>query len=226
MTFRREVEPRRRFEGMALSRAMAGIGMNFAVEPLLDLPIEDVLFFAAYEGIEKEDFRVLGILCKWLSLHSGAVNVDRLTRLVLSCTEAERTRAFWTAVGQWRGRNDSRFARLARAWPSDTPIDLMGEGTSFWVNKHGEHSWFANTSIRVAANTLQSRESDVASPAELAKSHRTYRERVTQGPSYRADMWAALSELPDLTATELARRTYSSIGAAWSVRRDWDILHS
>jgi hypothetical protein len=94
------------------------------------------------------------------------------------------------------------------------------------VRRRGEHAWFAGTSLRVAAGTLRDRASDVASPVQVAHSHPVYRERVVQGPSYRADMWAALTIDPTLTPSELARRTYGSFATAWEVRRDWDIVHA
>ena len=52
----------------------------------------------------------------------------------------------------------------------------------------------------------------------------TYRRRVLLGPSYRADMWAALDANPALSAAELARRTYGSFATAWHVLQDWAVL--
>jgi hypothetical protein len=85
-------------------------------------------------------------------------------------------------------------------------IDLFA-GTEFQIQRRGEHPWFAGTCLRVPAGTLRDRAIDVATPQQLAASHAVYRERVVQGPSYRADMWAALKLNPSLTPTELARRT-------------------
>jgi hypothetical protein len=58
-------------------------------------------------------------------------------------------------------------------------------------------------------------------PAELARVHRAYRWRLVIGPTYRADMWAALESDPGLSAADLARRTYGSFPTAWHVRRDF-----
>jgi hypothetical protein len=44
------------------------------------------------------------------------------------------------------------------------------------------------------------------------------------GPSYRADMWAALESEPQLAVAELARRTYGSFATAWNVRKAFTIL--
>jgi len=160
---------------------MAGIGMSFAVTPESCPAIEDVLFLASQLGMEKNDFRVLNVLCKWIDVHAARINVDRLTRLVEACASDVRTRVFRAAVGQWQHR-DLRFARLAALLPARSRIDLF-PGTDFQIQRHGgEPPWFAGTCLRVPASTLRDRASDVASPAELAALHPVYRERVVQGP--------------------------------------------
>ena len=65
------------------------------------------------------------------------------------------------------------------------------------------------------------RPADVLTPPELVARHPAYRARVLIGPTYRADMWAALEEDRDLSAAELARRAYGSFATAWAVRRDF-----
>lgn len=225
MSFRRQVAPLVRLEREALDRAMAGIGMGFAVDsPEPYAAIEDVLFFASQLGMEKNDLRVLNVLCKWIDVHAARINVDRLTRLVEACAEHQRTRAFWAAVGQWQ-RRDRRFARLATLRSNRDRIDLFA-GTDFQIKRRGEHPWFEGTCLRVPAGTLRDRASDVATPEQLARFHSVYRERVVQGPSCRADMWAALRVDGSLSASELARRTYGSFASAWEVKRDWDVVQS
>lgn len=91
---------------------------------------------------------------------------------------------------------------------------------------HAIHPWFAGTCLRVAVGTLRDRASDVATPKHLADAHPVYRERVIQGPSYRADMWAALTVEPARSPSELARRTYGTFATAWEVRRDWDVVQA
>jgi hypothetical protein len=224
MSFSRQIAPLERHDGAELDRAMAGIGMNFAVEPKPCLAIEDVLFFASRLGMEADDFRVLNVLCKWIDVHGGRINADRLTRLVGTCGDHERTRAFLAAIGQWQHR-DRRFVRLAALRSEDDRIDLF-PGTAFQIQRRGgEHPWFVGTCLRVAAGTLRDRASDVATPEQLVRLNPVYRERVVQGPSYRADMWAALTLDPSLTPSELARRTYGSFATAWEVRRDWDVVN-
>jgi hypothetical protein len=61
----------------------------------------------------------------------------------------------------------------------------------------------------------------VLQPAELARVHSAYRWRLVIGPTYRADMWAALEHRPDLPAAALARAAYGSFATAWQVRRDF-----
>ena len=225
MSFKRVITPLVKLEGQALDRAMAGVGMNFAAKPVRHTAIEDVLFFASQVGMEMNDFRVLNVLCKWIDVHASRINVDRLTRLVQACANDVRTRAFWAAVGQWQHR-DRRFAKLAALHPAHERIDLF-PGTDFQIQRQGgEHPWFVGTCLRVAAGTLRDRPSDVATPEHLARMHPGYRERVVQGPSYRADMWAALKLDDSLSPAELARRTYGSFATAWEVRRDWDVVHA
>ncbi len=90
--------------------------------------------------------------------------------------------------------------------------------------RRGEDARFESGPRRTAARTLRDRDDDVMSPAELAARHRAYYWRVVIGPSYPADMWAALGHEPGITAAELARRTYGSFATAWHVRRDYELL--
>ena len=109
----------------------------------------------------------------------------------------------WSALASWQA-SDRRFARLAKIY--DGPrVDALPTGADFQVRRQGEDERFAGYSLRVPANLLRDREADVLAPAELARRHRAYRCRVTIGPSYRADMWAALDEQPALSAAALAR---------------------
>jgi len=93
MRFRRQIAPLVRLEGAELDRAMSGIGMSFAVEPYPYPAIEDVLFFASQLGMEKNDFRVLNVLCKWIDVHAPRVNADRLRRLADSSADLRTERS-------------------------------------------------------------------------------------------------------------------------------------
>jgi hypothetical protein len=200
---------------------MVGIGMNFAA-PLAPEPnIEDTILFASIKGIERHDLRVLSVLVTWFGVHALWVNADRLTKLVAT-QDSLLVRAFWSALALWQ-KKDRRFARLA-ALGAVPRQDLMDAGTEFQVKRHGEDPRFEGSLIRIAANILRDRPSDVLQPEELARRHRTYRWRVIMGPSYRADMWAALEQNPALSTASLARRTYGSFATAWHIRRDFELL--
>ena len=130
--------------------------------------------------------------------------------------------AFWSALARWQS-NDRRYARLAKIHRGPR-IDLLTTGTDFQIKRHSEDPRFARTALRVPANVLRDRPADVLTPSELARRHRGYRWRVMIGPSYRADMWAALDGDPTLSAAKLARRAYGSFATAWHVKKDHSIV--
>lgn len=218
---------RERISGLAgdeLSAAMAGIGMNFAVSARATNPnIEDTLLFASIEGMEHGDLRALAVLVTWFGIHGSWLNADRLIGLVRS-QGSVRVRAFWTALAQWH-RQDRRFARLRRLHRG-TPVDLLAVGTDFLLKKRGEDPRFQGTALRVPAGVLRDRRADVLSPAELARRLPAYRFRVMMGPSYRADMWAALATQPNLTTAAIARQAYGSYATAAAVRRAFAVVTS
>ena len=204
-----------------LTQAMVGIGMNFAAPAGAQPNIEDTLLFASVEGMENADLRVLAVLVTWFGVHAARVNADRLTRLVTP-HESARVRALWSALARWQGA-DRRFARMAKAYRGPR-IDVLASGTDFQVKHHGEDPRFAGSVLRVPSNLLRDRSTDVLLPADLASRHRAYRCRLLMGPSYRADMWAALEADPTLSATALARSTHGSFATAWRVRSDFSLL--
>jgi hypothetical protein len=221
MPFSRTLTPTGAVTGDLLTSYMAGIGMNFAVSPFLEPNIEDTLLFASIEGMEKNDLRVLAMLITWFGVHAPWVNADRLTKLI-AAQKLPRVRALWSALAQGQSK-DRRFVRLAKLYVGPRN-DLTETGTEFQVARHGEDSRFEGSPLRVASNILRNRARDVLQAAELAKRHHAYRCRLMMGPSYRADMWAALEEDPTLSAAALARRAYGSFATAWHVRRDFRLL--
>lgn len=223
MAHRRAIAPAQAASGDALTADLVGIGMLVGGAGSRDPNIEDTLLAASLEGMERGDLRVLAVLVTWFGAHSGRINADRLTRLVAT-TESKRVRAFWSALARWRG-SDRRFARLAQAYHG-ARIDLLTAGTDFQVARYGEDSRFAASKLRVAANVLRDRPADVLAPAELARQHSAYRWRLAIGPTYRADMWAALERQPELSAAALARATYGSFASAWQARREHAIWKS
>ena len=221
MPFSRALLPSAPAEPDVLGSAMAGIGMNFAVAAAADANIEDTLLFASIAAMENDDLRVLAILVTWFGVHAPWVNADRLTRIV-AAQQSARVRALWAALARWQGK-DRRFARLAKTY-AGRRLDLLAAGTDFQRRRHGEDPRLAGSALRVPANVLRDRAADVRAPADLARRHRAYRCRVLIGPSYRADMWAALADDPALSAAALARTTYGSFATAWHVRRDFALL--
>ncbi len=214
----RALAPARAPSADALTADMVGMGMLVGGEGSHDPNIEDTLLFASFEGMEHGDLRVLAVLATWFGVHSGRVNADRLTRLV-GLQGSTRVRAFWGALARWRAA-DRRFARLVQTYRGPR-VDLLPTGTEFQVARHGEDPRFAGSKLRAPANVLRDRPSDVLSPTELGKRHAAYRWRLVIGPTYRADMWAALERDHGLPAAALARRTYGSFATAWQVRRDF-----
>ena len=220
MAHSRAIAPVQAPSGDALTADLVGIGLLVGGEGSSDPNIEDTLLFASVEGLERDDLRVLAVLVTWFGLHAAHVNADRLTRLV-ALQSSKRVRAFWSAVARWRAA-DRRFARLARAYRGPR-LDLLATGTDFQVARHGEDPRFARSKLRVPAKVLRDRPADVLQPAELARTHAAYRWRLVIGPSYRADMWAALERKPDLSAAAVARATYGSFASAWQARRDFAV---
>lgn len=223
MAFKRSTSSAKPLGGEALTAALVGIGMLFAMESASDPKIEDTLLAASIEGMERDDLRVLAMLMTWLEVHSHWINADRLVRLVSNYPGA-RVRAFWAAVGHWLSK-DRRFVRLIQNYQG-APVDLLATGTAFHLSRVGEDLRFVGGSLRVPAGVLRDRKEDVLSPAELARRHRNYRKRILMGPNYRADMWSELDQDPNLTAAELARRAFSSFGTAWQVKQDWTLLEA
>jgi hypothetical protein len=221
MAYRRTVAAQMLIEGDALTSAMTGIGMSFAATPTKDANIEDVLISASVNGMEEDDLRTLAVLVTWIGIHHPWINADRLLRAVRS-QPSTRVRAFWAAIGHWL-RKDRRLARLTMVYQGPR-LDLLRTGTDFQVRRRGEDLRFAHSPLRVPGGVLRDRPADVLSPRELAKHHRTYRQRVLMGPSYRADMWAALESHPTLSRAALARSTYGSFATAWQVKHDWELL--
>ena len=213
MPFSRTLAPALAPDESELTARMVGIGLAFAAPSETDANIEDTLIFASSAGMDRGDLRVLGVLTTWLGVHAPRVLADRLVRLV-TAHPSERVRAYWSGIARWLAK-DRRFARLERLPVRYGRVDLLPTGTEFQVRRHGEDPRFTGSALRVPANVLRDRAADVLPPAELARTHRAYRWRMVIGPTYRADMWAALEADPQLPAAELARRTYGSFPTAW-----------
>ncbi|MEO6326314.1 MAG: hypothetical protein ABIT01_15075 [Thermoanaerobaculia bacterium] len=172
--------------------------------------------------MDQFDLRLLALLTTWFGAHARFVNADRLTGLVKS-HRSKRVRALWTALARSQP-SDRRFLRLSKSYRGPR-IDPGIKGSDFLIRRHGEDPRFEKGPLRVAANLLRDRREDILSEAELAVRHLAYRYRVLIGPTYRADMWAALEREPSLTAATLAKQTYGSYATAWNVKNDFALLH-
>ncbi len=223
MSFSRKTVATESLSGEALSRAMVGIGMLFATEADPEANIEDTLLAASIEGVEHDDLRVLSILTTWFDTHQAHINVGRLTRLV-SAQSSIRVLAYWAAMATY-AQKDRRFARMARLYQG-ARVELLRVGTVFQIARRGEDKRFVGTCLRVPAAVLRERAADVLTPRELAKCHSSYKQRIFMGPSYRADMWAALQSNSKQSAAELARQTYGSFATAWQVKKDFQLLET
>jgi len=221
MAYHRSEAPINVPSGSDLTRALAGIGMRFACKPIKNLPIEDLLFAASAEAISSSDWRLLSVLTTWLDVHNHWVNADRLYRAIKS-SGTDLVYPYWAAVGEWLGK-DRRFKKLGSLY-NGPRVDLQKVGSDFRIARDGEDPRFEGTSLRVPAKLLRNRARDVLPPCEVVRLHSTYKHRVIQGPSYRADMWAALKRCPALSAAALARLTYGSFATAWRVKKDWELL--
>ena len=188
MAFKRQFMPRV-LPASNLDVDLVGIGMTFANKGSVDPNIEDTLFKASFEALEKDDFRLLSVLTTWIGIHYPCVNTDRLTRII-EAQECIRMKAYWSSVAKWLGA-DRRFARMERLYTGPR-LDLLRIGTAFQVRRHGEDKRFLDAPLRVPNGALRTRSEDVFSPRELARVHPTYRWRKIIGPSYRADLWATL----------------------------------
>jgi hypothetical protein len=210
-----------------LTSSMIGIGMLFGGVPLDSPNIEDTVLAASIEGMDRGDLRVLSVLTTWFGVHAEYVNADRLTRIVAG--QSPLVRAYWSSVVQTRP-SDRRFRRLFEGYEGSR-VELLPVGTQMQILRRGEDDRFAGGPLAVPAGTLRDRVDDVMTPSELAARHRAYYWRVVIGPSYRADVWAAMESDPEAKPADLGRRTYASFATAWEVRRDYLIasrraLHS
>lgn len=222
MAYKRHILPKEPATKTTLTSNMVSIGMNFAAAASKGANIEDTILWASVEGLEDDDLRVLSVLTTWLGVHCACLNVDRLHHIVDE-HPSNRVKAYWAAVARWLAK-DRRFAKMIKLY-NGKPIDLLKTGNAFQLSRRGEDSRFSGGKLLVPAGTLRDRKFDVLTPAQLAGSNNTYRWRTIISPAYRADMWAALEQEPDLTPTELARHAYGSFATAWNVKRDWSIVH-
>ena len=222
MAYERQIMPFQEPGRAQLTSDMAGIGMNFDARPNREANVEDTIFFASVEGMDRGDLRTLSVLTMWLESYFPRVLVDRLTRLVAE-EGSKRVRAYWASIARWK-KSDRRFERMAGS-NRGRKVDLLESGTDFLIRRNGEDPRFASGPLRVPKKTLRRREMDVIPPAKVQKSNLFIRYRIMIGPTYRSDIWALLEMHPDLSPAEIARRVYASYPTAWHSRKDWELLN-
>jgi hypothetical protein len=223
MTYKRIVVPCNFLTGSKLNKALIGIGMCFAGKGQRNPNIENTLIAASIAAMEDSDYRLLSVLTYWIGIHFPWINADRLYR-ILKTIESGKVICYWSAIGTWLS-SDRRFLKFQKLYKGKI-LDLLETGTDFQISRHGEDERFTGSKLRVPANLLRARESDVLQPSQLSRVHNIYRHRILQGPTYRADMWAIIELFPELSAADLARRTYGSFATAWKVKHDWEILNA
>ncbi|MBC7419115.1 MAG: hypothetical protein H7328_00155 [Bdellovibrio sp.] len=221
MSFKREILPQHFAEKEQLSKDMASIGFLVTALPSNNPNIENTIIAVSIEGLNG-DLRSLSLLVNWLEIHRGAINADRLIKMIWQLRKNERLICFWTACAK-NILVDSRFKKLKKFYKSKR-LDLLNIGTEFQLGRFGEDLRFEKSCLRVPANTLRNRPRDILSSSRLVKLHTTYRYRIMIGPSYRADQWALLEYSKNYTSSELARLSFSSFGSAWQAKQDFEVL--
>ncbi len=223
MTVSRTTVSGQLLQDAALTRDMASIGMNFAVDASAEAKIEETLVSASELGMEQHDLRVLAVMTTWLGVHHRHINADRLVDRVSAHTSV-RVHAYWAAIATWLGE-DHRFTPLA-AYYGGPALDLLAVGTDFQLARRGEDPRFAGSVLRVPVGTLRDREADVLSPEALIRRHAGYRNRVLMGPTWRADLWTVLERDPDVSVAEAAHRAGCSFATALPVVQDFRLLRT
>lgn len=234
MSFKRSISPRKILEDKKLDSALAGIGFNLAHKSKKkNANIEDSLLSASIEAVNKNDGRIAGLLVDWVSMHYERINADRLTLIVTSLDDEnfKWVKLFWCANAQ-RLKKDTRFKRLANLFKPNKRYDFIDRNiesrdeasTDFLIKRNGEDGRFKNTCIRIPNKIFEQRPNQILSTRAIAKRHPAFKHRVIFGPSYRADMWAALERDRDLTAAKLAEITYGSYSTAHQAKHDYSIL--
>jgi hypothetical protein len=180
--------------------------------------MEQTFLMALKHAMAQEDWRTLGVLTTWFGVHSTYVNAARLLRFVAGAECTPRMLMYLSGLASWM-RQDRRFKSLITSYSSREP--LLRVGNDFHIARHGEDPRFQDNALCVPAGVLRDRAVDVLSPAQLARAHGTYAQRIIMGPTWRADVWAALLREPTLTASQVAKQAGCAYGTAWQTMQDF-----
>ena len=215
--------------GAALDAALRAAGFRIGPAPReIAPPLEQVVASVVAEALPT-DFRLLSVATTWLAVHGERLHVAELARVlhagVDACDDAELYAAYWGGVAQGR-RRDARWGKVARrfAGPRVYLGGLSPELAEAQLSRKGEDPRFVGSRLAVPRGLLRDRPTDVDDPTELARRHPWYRERLRQGPTYRADCWAEIERSPSVAASVLARRVGCSYPVAHAALADWRIV--
>jgi hypothetical protein len=228
MTARRHVP--RLLEGKALDASLRSAGLRLGHgQEVLDPPVSPELVIAsAVAAAIPDDLRLLSVVTTWLGVHSPRLHVGELVRLLphaeRACADRDRFRAYWAGVAHWL-RSDSRWGKVAHMYAgSDVYLSSVGDEVArLALVRKGEDPRFTGSRLRVPSGMLRDRIADVSSPERLAANHPWYRERLRQGPTYRADCWAELERAPEMSAAELSRRVGCTYPVAHKAVQDMKV---
>ena len=79
MGYSRHLTPQTQLAGDALTGALSGLGMAFAIAPVADQNIEDAVLAASVAGMEEDDLRILGVLVAISALCAVAARFSSAT---------------------------------------------------------------------------------------------------------------------------------------------------
>ena len=196
---------------------LAEVGATIALDAQIELTLVSAVQ-QALEGTRVPDLRVLGVVVVWLERHGERLNVRHLNWLVEQQQLSPRTAAFWAAIGRWRGQQDARFRLLTKLYHGE-PCPVVSDAVAR-VAYRGADPRFDGGPLVVPEGLLRDRPEDVDPPEQLAARHTVYRARVLYGPTYRADLLAAVQAELDAgrgipAPADLAR----SIGCAYGTAK-------
>ena len=217
--------------GIELDSALRGAGLRLGPKSSGDdaRSLEQVIVSAVAEAIPR-DLRMLSVATTWLEVHADRLHVAELMRHLIAAHELvvdpERFAGYWSAIAHQR-RSDARWAKVARRFAGGPVFlgELPTELEQMQIARKGEDPRFVGSRLRVAKGTLRDRPADVDDPRALARRHRWYRERIRQGPTYRADCWAELDAQPGLSPADLARRVGCTYPVAHAASLDHGLLY-
>lgn len=220
MSYRRDDAPKKIFTDHELTARLIGIGFRFSGKPTRDPDIEDVLISAAHGAVLGGDGRLWTGLLDWWAIHHSCVNADRMIR-ALSALDIAPLGTFFAGLAQ-SIEPEGRFRALARMSRGKRLV-IFNEEYRYRLARDGEAERFEGTSLAVPRSLYTQSSRDVFSQKELCAWHSAYRWRITMGPTYRADLWAACERAFPRTAYSLAQELHCSLGAARRVLHDYEL---